>query len=109
MLGWVVFRTETLPGTLLYLQALAGLNTAVIEAPALPVTTTVWVALAVGVIGSAPLVSWLSRWRVMLDAVTTSVLMVASTTSRFTWRRGSDVVDALPRRRRGPKNGPRRP
>ena len=49
MLGWVLFRTETLSGTLLYLQALACLNTAVIEAPALPVTTAVWVALAVGV------------------------------------------------------------
>ena len=107
MLGWVLFRTETLPGTLLYLQALAGLNTAESEAPALPVTTAVWVAMAVGVIGSVPLVSWLSRWRVTLDAVTTSVLMVASTTSRFTWRRGSDVVDALPRRRRGPGTPPK--
>ena len=101
MVGWVVFRTDNLPDILLYMKALAGLNMTP-TALELPLTTAVWIALVVGVIGSAPLVSWLSRWRVMLDAITTSLLMVVSTTSRFAWRRGSNVVGTLPRRRRSP-------
>ena len=106
MLGWVVFRTDSVADTMLFLQALGGLNATATTAAELPLTTTVLIALGLGAIGSAPLISWLSRWRVMLDAITTSLLMVVSTTSRFAWRRGSDVVDALPRRRRDPESRP---
>jgi alginate O-acetyltransferase complex protein AlgI len=56
MVGWVFFRAETLPGSLAFLRALAGLS------PALPTPFTVdWyftpevaLALAAGVIGSIP-------------------------------------------------------
>ena len=97
--GWVLFRTETLRDAFVFLQALGGFGDTVPQASPLVVSPVVWMALAAGVMGSAPLVPWLSRWRVMLDAVTTSVLMLVSTTSIFTWRRGSDVVDAARRRR----------
>ena len=103
--GWVLFRTETLRDALVFLQALAGLGDTVPQPSPLVVTPVVWMALVAGVMGSAPLVAWLSRWRVMLDAVTTSVLMLASTTSIFTWRRGADVVDAARRRRERDSSG----
>ena len=103
--GWVLFRTETLRDALVFLQAMAGLGDAVPRPGPLVATPVVWMALTAGVIGAAPLVPWLSRWRVMLDAVTTSVLMLVSTASIFTWRLGSDVVDAARRRRERDSSG----
>ncbi|MGE5242604.1 MAG: MBOAT family O-acyltransferase [Betaproteobacteria bacterium] len=65
MIGWVFFRADTLPGALAFLKAMAGLG------PAAPTTYTVWwyltpelwIALAAGAIGSAPVVPALARWR----------------------------------------------
>jgi alginate O-acetyltransferase complex protein AlgI len=56
MVGWVFFRAETLPGALAFLQAMVGLS------PALPapltvrwfLSTDVMLAIAAGVVGSAP-------------------------------------------------------
>jgi len=56
MIGWVFFRAETLPSATAYLWALAG------QSPAEPapytvwfyLTPEVWLALAAGVVGSAP-------------------------------------------------------
>ena len=63
MIGWVFFRAETLPGALAFLKAMAGLS------PAAPTMYTVrwyltpelWLALAAGAIGSAPIVPALAR------------------------------------------------
>ncbi len=65
MVGWVFFRADTLPGALAFLKAMAGLG------PALPtpysvawyLTPEIWLALAAGAIGSAPLIPALARWR----------------------------------------------
>jgi alginate O-acetyltransferase complex protein AlgI len=56
MIGWVFFRAETLPGSIAFLEAMAGLS------PAQPtpfsvafyLTPELWLALAAGVIGSTP-------------------------------------------------------
>jgi len=65
MIGWVFFRADTLPAALAFLKAMAGLS------PAAPTMYTVqwyltpelWLALAAGAIGSAPIVPALARWR----------------------------------------------
>src|SRR6185295_5365724 len=39
-------------------------------------TTQVWIALIVAVVGAGPLIPWLSRWRVSVDAVTAAIVMM---------------------------------
>jgi alginate O-acetyltransferase complex protein AlgI len=56
MIGWVFFRADTLTGAVAFLQAMAGLTTAV-PTPytvAWYLTPELWLALVAGVIGSAP-------------------------------------------------------
>ena len=49
-------------------------------------TWPVWIALIVAIIGAGPLIPWLSRWRVSVDAVTASLVMMLTSTSIFIWR-----------------------
>jgi alginate O-acetyltransferase complex protein AlgI len=64
MIGWVFFRAETLTTAVAFLGSLAG------RSPALPTPYTVWfyltpevgLALAAGVIGSAPWVPSLAEY-----------------------------------------------
>ncbi|MDR1989598.1 MAG: hypothetical protein LBQ09_05135 [Acidobacteriaceae bacterium] len=74
--GWVILRTDTLAAAATFFQAMGG-----IHAPtAFPVwrflTPAVWAALFVAVIGAGPMVPWISRWRVTLDAATTATVMM---------------------------------
>jgi alginate O-acetyltransferase complex protein AlgI len=65
MVGWVLFRADTLTGAVAFLKAMAGLG------PALPTAYTVawyltpelFLALLAGVIGSTPIVPTLRQWR----------------------------------------------
>ena len=100
MFGWGIFRTETLPSALVFLSALAGLNTRALGGAPLPMTPVLWAAVAAGCLGSVPLLPWLSRWRVTLDAMTTSALMLGSTAWIFSWRQATRVFDRLARRKR---------
>jgi alginate O-acetyltransferase complex protein AlgI len=65
MIGWVFFRAETLTGALAYLKAMAGMSGSVPTPIALGwyLTPELALALAAGVIGSAPIVPALGRWR----------------------------------------------
>ncbi len=65
MIGWVFFRADTLPGALAFLRAMAGLNHPGPTPFAVGwyLSRELWVALAVGAIGSAPVVVALGRWR----------------------------------------------
>jgi len=91
MAGWVVLRSERLGGALLFLRALAGLNAASLRArPTMPVE--LWLVLAAGAIGCAPLFPAIRRWTVAIDAVTTSLLMMLFATVLFAWRCGGMVV-----------------
>ena len=49
-------------------------------------TPALWLALVLAAIGAGPLVPWISRWRVSVDAATTSLLMMLAATSVFLWR-----------------------
>ena len=87
MAGWVVFRSETLGGALLFFKALAGLNaTAVRARPA--IALELWLVLAAGAIGCAPLSPAIRRWTVVIDALIVSLLMMLFAAVLFAWRCG---------------------
>jgi alginate O-acetyltransferase complex protein AlgI len=91
MVGWVVLRSETLGSGWLFLESLAGLNASASH-PRPAVALEVWVVLAAGAIGCAPLFPAIRRWTVAIDAVTTSLLMMLFATVLFAWRCGGIVA-----------------
>ena len=84
-------------GGIEYLRALAGLHSGVAQLALPSLTSLQWVAVVAGAMGAMPLIPWLSRWVVTVDAMATSVLMLMSTTLVFTWRTGARVLGALAR------------
>ena len=87
MVGWVVLRSETLGGALLFLKALAGLNASALRAHQ-PIALEFWLVLAAGAIGCAPLLPTIRRWTVVIDAVIVSLLMMLFAAVLFAWRCG---------------------
>jgi alginate O-acetyltransferase complex protein AlgI len=85
MAGWVIWRSETLGGALLFFKALAGLTAPAVRArPAIPLE--LWLVLAGGAIGCAPLFSTIRRWTVAIDALIVSLLMMLFAAVLFAWR-----------------------
>lgn len=86
LVGWVILRADSAPQAWLMLTAMAGHR----GANAYPVWRfldwQVWTALVVAVVGAGPLVPWISRWRVTLDAATAALVMMVSACSLWTWR-----------------------
>jgi hypothetical protein len=69
----------------LFFKALAGLNAAALRArPTLPLE--VWLVLAAGAIGCAPLFPTIRRWTVAIDALIVSLLVMLFATVLFAWR-----------------------
>jgi alginate O-acetyltransferase complex protein AlgI len=96
MVGWVVLRSETLGGALLFFKALIGLNASAVHArPA--VALEVWLVLAAGAIGCAPVLQSVRRWTVAIDALILSLLMLLFAPVLFAWRCGSIVTAPLVR------------
>jgi alginate O-acetyltransferase complex protein AlgI len=95
VIGWVILRSPDLPTARLYLTAMAGLN----HAPAITIarfsSLALWTALAVGVFAAGPLVPSVSRWRVSVDAATTSLLMMLAATGVFLWRGPSVALRSI--------------
>jgi alginate O-acetyltransferase complex protein AlgI len=87
MVGWVVLRSETLGGALLFLQALAGLNASALRARP-TIALELWLVLAAGAIGCAPLFPAIRRWTVVIDALIVSLLMMLFAAVLFAWRCG---------------------
>lgn len=86
-LGWVLFRAETLSAAGAYVQALAGFGAAPDLALPLPLSAGVWLALAAGGVGAAPLLPAVSRWSVTVDAIATALQMIVTTAAMFVWTR----------------------
>jgi len=65
MVGWVFFRADTLGHALDYVGAMfgAGIGDGLVYHTGLYLNAEVWLALAVGVVGSAPLLPAIGRWR----------------------------------------------
>ena len=91
MVGWVILRSQTLGGALLFLQTLAGLSPS--SAGGGPtIERAVWLVLVAGAIGCAPLPQAIRRWTVAIDALILSLLMLLSAPVLFAWRCGSNVT-----------------
>ena len=104
MAGWVILRSETLAGAQLFFKALVGLNTPTLHArPEIPVE--LWLVLAAGAIGCAPIFQAVRRWTVAIDAVILSLLMLLFAPVLFAWRCGS--IAATPVLRWGAAGGGR--
>jgi alginate O-acetyltransferase complex protein AlgI len=93
LVGWVVLRAETADHAWLMLKAMAGWS----GASAFPARRflgfEIWTALVIALIGAGPLVPWISRWRVTVDATTAAVVMMLSAMSLWVWR-GIGVIAA---------------
>jgi len=94
LVGWVFFRADTLTHALEYLNAMAGRNVPNVSAYYLNrfLTPEAWVALLCGLIGAAPLVRAIGRWRVAIDGATTALAVMAFAVLVYIWRMGVRLV-----------------
>ena len=80
-----MFRADTLPDAGVMFAAMFGLSAAPEAVP--PALTWVeWAALVLGGLSAAPPWSGFGRWLVTVDALTTSILFLVSTSVIFVWR-----------------------
>jgi len=86
VIGWVILRAPDLATAGQFLAAMAGMNHAPVVRVARFASLALWSALAVGLFAAGPLVPSISRWRVSIDAATTSLLMMVAATGVFLWR-----------------------
>jgi alginate O-acetyltransferase complex protein AlgI len=88
MVGWVFFRADTLTNAVAFLEAMAGVARPTEPTPftlGWYLTNELWLALALGLVGSLPVVPALARWtetlshrwaRPGIDLAATAALMV---------------------------------
>ena len=91
---WVPFRAVSLPDAALMFQAMLGFGP-VTDASTLVVGYPHWIALAVAGLTVMPAWSGLSRWLVTVDALTTSIVILVSTSAVFVWRQCVALVRLL--------------
>jgi len=96
LVGWTFFRAESVPAALQFLRSMAGMNVAVASAFYLNrfLTPEVWLAILAGLIGAAPLVRAIGRWRVAIDGATTAIAVMAFAVLVYIWRMGVRFVTA---------------
>jgi alginate O-acetyltransferase complex protein AlgI len=85
-IGWVILRAETVSGARMFLKAMAGLSGPSALTAHTYFTAPLLLALGTAAVGAGPLVRQISRWRVFLDAATTSAVMMVAATGIFIWR-----------------------
>jgi alginate O-acetyltransferase complex protein AlgI len=94
-LGWVLLRAPDLAYAAGFARAMTGLNARPTLTAGAFLTTPVWLSLMVGAFAAGPLVPSISRWRVSVDAATTSLLMMCAATGLFLWRGPALVLRAI--------------
>ena len=94
-IGWAILRADSIAAAGNMLQVMTGLKGLRQLTVARYLTLEVWLALIVAIIGAGPLIPWLSRWRVSVDAVTAATVMMLTSLSLFVWRGWSLVWRAL--------------
>jgi hypothetical protein len=103
-IGWMILRADTPAAALAFLSAMIGLTAAMGPTIEPHLTPLVWLALALAFIGAGPLVPAISRWRVSIDAGTTSLLMMLAATGVFIWRPAAVVIQTIRNYELGIKN-----
>lgn len=108
IVGWVILRARTLADAWALLKTMAGVHGPALVTATEYLSLPLWIALGIGVFAAGPLVPSVSRWRVSVDAATTSLLMMFAATGVFLWRapmqalaiyRGSRATISSARRR----------
>jgi alginate O-acetyltransferase complex protein AlgI len=84
--GWVILRSPNLLHAATFMKSMMGLSWQPVLAAGTFLPAAVWMALAAGLFAAGPLVPSISRWRVSVDAATTSLLMMCAATGLFLWR-----------------------
>ena len=99
--GWVILRADTVRAAILFLRAMVGLGGLSALTAQDYMTPLLWVVLAAAVLFAGPLVPWISRWRVSVDAAVVAAMMMVMATAIFLWIGCVLVADSLrPRRLR---------
>ncbi len=93
--GWVILRAGSLAGAAGFLRAMTGADGLSAGGAARYLSTGVWIALGTAVLFAGPLVPWISRWRVTVDAATASLLMIITAMALFIWRGVTTAIDAV--------------
>jgi alginate O-acetyltransferase complex protein AlgI len=102
VVGWAILRADTVGGAWAMLQAMAGasgLSGPGALVPRLHMTAPVAAAFVTAIVGAGPLIPWLSRWRVSVDATTAALVMMISAVSLFLWRLSTLTRNDTPARR----------
>jgi alginate O-acetyltransferase complex protein AlgI len=94
-LGWVILRATDLGHLGAFLTAMSGLNSRPVLMAGRYLDVWLWTALITGAFAAGPLVPSVSRWRVSVDAATTSLLMMLAATGLFLWRGPSLVLRSI--------------
>jgi hypothetical protein len=97
MFGWMLLRANG-PGPLLgYTEAMLGLSIVKFGASSTYLSLGLVTALISAVVLAGPLVGWISRWRVSVDAATASLLMMMAATGVLLWHAATAVRRLAPR------------
>jgi alginate O-acetyltransferase complex protein AlgI len=86
VVGWAILRADTHAHAWAMLQALFGFGASNALTGGRYMSSGAWTALFVAVVGAGPLVPWISRWRVSLDAFTAAMVMMTTAFWLFAWR-----------------------
>ncbi len=100
IVGWVILRSGTSAHALLMVQTMIGMKGAWTLSAWRYLSPGLWFVLISAILGAGPLISWISRWRVSLDAATAAFLMMIAATFVFLWRGVTLVFSAVAWRRR---------
>ena len=95
IVGWMLLRADSPAAALSFGSVMIGATGASGSTVESYLTPMMWMALTLAFIGAGPLVPWISRWRVSVDAGTTSLLMMLAATGVFIWRPGAIVLQAI--------------
>jgi alginate O-acetyltransferase complex protein AlgI len=95
VIGWVILRAGSLAGAAGFLLAMAGAHGTSADGALRYLSTGGWIAFATAVLFAGPLVPWISRWRVTVDAATASLLMMITAMALLVWRGVTAAIDAV--------------
>jgi hypothetical protein len=93
--GWMLLRADSPAAAWSFGSVMAGATGATGSSVGRYMTPAMWTALTLAFIGAGPLVPWISRWRVSVDAGTTSLLMMLAATGVFIWRPVGVAIQAI--------------
>ena len=100
-LGWIILRADSAAQLMLLLRAMTGALGWSGSTFARYATWDVWLALITAFVGAGPLVPWISRWRVTVDASTTALLMMLAAVVVYWWNTPGRWLRAARSLRRG--------